>query len=214
MQQGNYGSKIMIASFRISTAMVALLLAASCARSSDPAQYRPVDCRHFPNLNPVVCKLTSDGAIVVSRQSLADISFGPEGLGSIIVDNRDLYFVTRQGKTAPALIFDNGPDYVVEGLARTVKNGKIGFINAELHQVVAPIWDFAFPFEHGVAVVCMGCASKPAPPNDDHEHQTMTGGKWGYIDKHGRIVVPVVYDPRSLPPVEVAEKLAIQLGRN
>jgi hypothetical protein len=189
---------------------LALLVAASCARSSDHAQYRPIDCRHFPNLKPVVCELTSNGAIVVSKQSLADVSFGTEGLGSIIVDNRELYFVTRQGKTAPALIFDNGPDYVVEGLARTVKNGKVGFINAELDQVVAPIWDFAFPFEHGVAVVCMGCVSTPAHPDDEHEHQTMTGGKWGYIDKRGRIVVPVVYDSRSLPPGEVAEKQAIQ----
>ncbi|MBO0860602.1 MAG: hypothetical protein J2P21_19395 [Chloracidobacterium sp.] len=73
----------------------------------------PADRLHFPNLKPVVCKLTSDGAIVVLKQSLADLSFGPEGLGSIIVDNRGLYFRYPSGKTAAALIFDNGPDYVV-----------------------------------------------------------------------------------------------------
>jgi len=152
--------------------------------------------------------LTTDGNIVVDKQSLADLSFGPEGLGSIVVDNRGLYFVTRQGKTTPALNFDNGPDYVVEGLARNVKNGKVGFINTELNQVVAPVWDFAFPFEHGVAVVCTGCVSTPASPGD--EHRTITGGKWGYIDKRGKVVVRVEYDSRSLPPVEVAEKQAAQ----
>jgi hypothetical protein len=155
-----------------------------------------------------VCELTSDGNIVVAKHSLADIAFGSEGLGSIVVDNRGLYFVTHEGKTTPALNFDNGPDYVVEGLARTVKNGKVGFINTELDPVVAPIWDFAFPFEHGVAVVCTGCVSTPASPGD--EHRSVTEGKWGYIDKHGRVVVPVVYDSRSLPPVEIAEKHAVQ----
>jgi hypothetical protein len=48
--------------------------------------------------------------------------------------------------------FDNGTDYVVEGLARTVRAGKIGFVNTWLEQVVAPVRDFAFPFEEGVAV--------------------------------------------------------------
>ena len=193
---------------KISAATLALLVAASCTRSSDHVQNRQVGCHHFPNSEPALCELASDGNIVVAKQSLADMAFGPEGLGSIVVDNRGLYFVTRQGKTTPALMFDNGPDYVVEGLARTVKNGKVGFINTKLDPVVAPIWDFAFPFEHGVAVVCTGCVSTPASPSG--EHRTMTGGKWGYIDKRGKVVVPVVYDFRSLPSVEVAEKQRAQ----
>jgi hypothetical protein len=87
-------------------------------------QNRPTGCQRFPDLEPAVCELTSEGNIVVAKQSLADMSFGAENLGMIVVDNRDLYFVTRQGKTAPALKFDNGPDYFVEGLARTVKKRK------------------------------------------------------------------------------------------
>lgn len=191
---------------KVSAAASALLLAVSCTRSSDHVQDRHIDCRSFPNLAPVACDLKSDGNIVVAEQSLKEITFGVEGLGSIVVDDRDLYFVTRRGTTTPALNFDNGPDYVVEGLARIVKNGKIGFVNAELDPVVAPVWDYAFPFQHGVAVVCSGCASRPAAPGD--EHRTVTGGKWGYIDKRGRVVVPVVYDSRSLPAVAVAEKQA------
>lgn len=84
------------------------------------------------------------------------MDFGPEGLGSIVVNGRGLYFVTRQGKTAPAFPFDNGPDYFVEGLARTVKDGKVGFVDNRLDSVVAPVWDFAAPFDHGVAAVCTG----------------------------------------------------------
>jgi hypothetical protein len=155
-----------------------------------------------------VCELTGDGNIVVAQRSRADIDFGPDGLGSIVIDAQGLSFVNRQGKTAPALTIDNGPDYIVEGLARTVKAGKVGFVNAELDPVVAPVWDFAFPFDHGVAVVCTGCVSAPASPGD--EHRTMTGGKWGYIDKRGKVVVPVEHDFRYLPPVELAEKEAVR----
>ena len=187
--------------------MLALILASSCTRSSNHAR-RLIDCHHYPNLEPAACEQKSDGGIVASRQSLKDISFGPEGLGAMIVDKR-LCFVNRQGKTAPAFNFDNGPDYVVEGMARTVKNGKVGFVNTQLDEVVAPVWDFASPFEHGVAEVCMGCVSTPVRPGS--EDTSMVGGKWGYIDKRGKVIVPVVYDdPRNLPPAEVAAKQAIR----
>jgi hypothetical protein len=187
--------------------MLALILASSCNRSSTHAR-RLIDCHRYPNLEPAACEQKSDGSIVVSRQSLADIAFGPEGLGAIIVADRGLCFVNRQGKTAPAFHFDNGPDYVVEGMARTVKNGKVGFVNTQLDQVVAPVWDFASPFEHGVAEVCMGCVSTPVRPGDEHTY--MAGGKWGYIDRRGKVIVPVVHDLRSLPPSEVAAKQAIR----
>jgi len=61
------------------------------------------------------------------------------------------HFVNRQGRTAPAFPFDNGADNVVEGLARTVKAGKVGFVNPALDVVVPPVWDFAYPFEKGAA---------------------------------------------------------------
>src|SRR5215471_3401313 len=117
----------------LSTATAILLaLGGSCTR-------RTISCQTFPDLEPVACELTKDAGVIVSGQSLANLAFGPEGLGSILVGNRDpygLYFVNRQGKTAPALMFDNGADYVVEGLARTVKGGKVGFVNTRLDEVV------------------------------------------------------------------------------
>src|SRR5260370_12368528 len=149
---------------KVSAATWVLLLAVSCTRSSDHVQNRLIGCHRFPNLEPAVCVLTTDGNIVVDKQSLADLSFGPEGLGSIVVDNRGLYFVTRQGKTTPALNFDNGPDYVVEGLARNVKNGKVGFINNELNQLVPPVWVFAFPFDHESVSIFPGPVSTPTFP--------------------------------------------------
>ena len=43
--------------------------------------------------------------------------------------------------------FDNGPDDFKEGLARTIRYGKYGFINDDLDVVIPPEYDFAFPFE-------------------------------------------------------------------
>jgi hypothetical protein len=171
-------------------AIVAANLAASCSNRPTAA----IRCFHFPEREPAVCTQATDGSAVLSRPSLARVDFGTEGLGAIIVDDR-ICFVNRQGKTAPALIFDNGPDYVVEGLARTVRNGKVGFVNTSLDVVVAPVWDFASPFRDGFAEVCMGCVKTPASPGD--EHKMMTGGKWGYIDKSGKVKVPLVYDSPS-----------------
>jgi hypothetical protein len=166
-------------------------------------QQRKVSCRLFPDGDPISCEQTSDDGLVVPPQVLRQASFGSEGIATILVGPKDLYFVTRSGKTAAALPFDNGPDYFAEGLARTVRNRKVGFVNAGLDQVIAPVWDFAFPFEKGVAVVCTGCTV-----NRLGEHDVMQGGKWGYINKRGAIVVPVVYNQTALPSIEVAAKAA------
>ncbi|MDB4990382.1 MAG: hypothetical protein JWN04_5560 [Myxococcaceae bacterium] len=72
-----------------------------------------------------------------------------------------LYYMNAAGRAAPVLLFGNGPDYFVEGLARTVRNSKVGFIDTALIERIAPRWDFAFPFEQGVAIVCQGCRAQP-----------------------------------------------------
>jgi hypothetical protein len=166
-----------------------MVVAMACGRM------RPVECRLFPDGEVAVCQQAPDRFVTVSRQSLAHAEFGAEGLSAILVGER-IYFVNRAGNTAPALKFDNGPDYFVEGLARTVKDGKIGFVNTALEPVVAPVWDFAFPFSNGVAAVCSGCMAAGG------EHQLVTGGKWGYIDKRGKVLVPVRYDRDELPAMK------------
>jgi hypothetical protein len=129
------------------------------------------------------------------RHALEHASFDRNGVASVFV-GRQLLFVNRHGVTAPALLFDNGADYFVEGLARTVRAGKIGFVDIALREVIAPVWDFAFPFNHGVAKVCSGCRLVSRPGD---EHREVVGGKWGYIDRAGRVVVPVVHDRDDLP---------------
>jgi len=104
----------------------------------------------------------------------------------------DLYYALASGRTAPALLFDNGPDYFVEGRARTIRDGKVGFVNEGLEVVVPREWDFALPFEGGFARVCTGCS---IVREDGDEHGTVQGGSWAVIDREGRIVQEVPDNP-------------------
>jgi WG containing repeat len=57
-----------------------------------------------------------------------------------------------------------------------------------IHQVIAPKYDWGWPFEAGRALICLGC--KPTRAVED-EHGSDEGGRWGFIDKSGKEVVPV-----------------------
>jgi hypothetical protein len=105
-------------------------------------------------------------------------------------------FALDSGRTAPALPFDNGPDRFVEGLARSIRDGKVGFVDESLDLVVPREWDFAFPFEGGVARVCTGCTARR---HSGGEHSEVVGGRWGYIDREGNVVVSVDYGLDTLP---------------
>lgn len=85
------------------------------------------------------------------------------------------YLVDKKGKQIHKIyIFDNGPDYEQEGLYRIVQDGKIGFVDKKGKIQVKPIYDFATPFENGIAKACFSCKSIKDPP----EHSRIQGGKW------------------------------------
>jgi hypothetical protein len=157
---------------------IMLALAAACSRT------RPVECAFFPSGPPAACAAAPDGGIVLTQTARPE--FGSDGLTTLVVGKRDLYLARRDGRMAPVLRFDNGPDPLVEGLARTLRDGKIGFLNPSLETVIPPVWDFAFPFENGRAIVCRGCTLKA-----DGEHTSVEGGQWGAIDRTGMVVVPL-----------------------
>jgi hypothetical protein len=162
--------------------------------ATDAADWRSCDL-HPPEETPVEnCAVRNpDGSLSVSSEALAEMPFGEDGLAAVWIDET-LYFVNRTGKTAPAFFFDNGPDYFVEGLARTVRENKIGFVNAELEEVVPARWDFAEPFADGFSIVCIDCVT-----TEEAEHSVLVGGKWGVIDRTGRVVVQALYDRGAVP---------------
>jgi len=143
-----------------------------------------------------------DGELRVLPAGLKALVFDKDGVAAIVV-GKEFFYVTRSGRTAVALPYDNGPDDFVEGLARTLRKGKVGYVDRRLREAIRCEWDFAFPFEDGVAVVCDGCTRVR-----EEEHARIEGGNWGYIDRKGQVVVPVVHARDALPPKEQAVRAA------
>jgi WG containing repeat len=172
-----------------------LLAAASCAMAPPaPTLEWPLACSSFPPEGDPVADCARRGEIVV-RSGV--VPKGEPGSAQALMVDGQLLFGLASGKTAPALPFDNGPDYFVEGLARTVRDGKVGFVNEDLEVVVPREWDFAFRFEGGFARVCTGCSIER---HGTKEHGEVRGGAWGWIDRQGRVVVPVEHSREDLPP--------------
>lgn len=53
-------------------------------------------------------------------------------------------------------IYDNGPDYVEEGLFRYVENHKMGFADLNGQKIIQAKYSFVYPFKDGVAKYFIG----------------------------------------------------------
>lgn len=65
------------------------------------------------------------------------------------------------------------------------------YSNRSFEEVVGPTYDWGWPFEEGLALVCSGCSIAEEAGS---EHRSVAGGTWGFIDSSGDEVVPVRYD--------------------
>lgn len=128
----------------------------------------------------------------LDKNHFNNLYFAPNGLASIWYDGA-IFYVSKKGKVARTHFYDNGADYFVEGVARTISNNKFGYIDEQLNIVIKPEYDFAFPFKNGTAVVCNGCQ-----PESDGEHTIVVGGKWGVINRDGKVVTPLEYGKKEI----------------
>lgn len=77
---------------------------------------------------------------------------------ALVEDKQGWIYVDRaQRPLLRPFIYDGGPDYFQEGLARFVENGKMGFHDDALKIIIPARYDFAFPFKNGQARVGMDC---------------------------------------------------------
>jgi hypothetical protein len=135
------------------------------------------------------CIHAGAGKLFVSEQYLHQLTFDSSGLAPIRSEAAPYgwMYVNRKGKVVitgvPTL--DNWADEFHEGLVRTVKNGKVGFANRKGKLVIPPNYDWAWPFENGVAEVCNGCREECT---GDCEHRIMVGGKRFQINRHGALL--------------------------
>lgn len=96
-------------------------------------------------------------------------------VGLIAIDKKENVLYT-------VYTYDNGPDYVEEGLFRIIKNDKIGyadFITGKI--VIEPQFDCAHPFENGLAKVSTACKKIT-----QEDHVMWESENWFYINKAGK----------------------------
>jgi WG containing repeat len=133
------------------------------------------------------CAARVGGLWRISDEHLAKMSYTTRGLASVLIDER-WYYVKPDGDLLQVVTFDNGADYFSEGLTRSVVRGKIAYFDSKFLRVIPPKYDWGWPFEARRALVCIGC--KPGKSDEDG-HGSVDGGRWGFIDKSGKEIVPV-----------------------
>ena len=156
-----------------------------------------------PELTPFAdCgEISAEGTLALTKEHSNNINFGHDGLACIYINRGRTFYVHKNGRSAEAQYFDNGCDYFVEGLARGRVDNKIVFLNKKLEVVIRTRFDSASPFANGYAAVCNGGQEEKIG-----EHVVMRGGKCGYINRQGELVVPLRYSRETLPPPPVIEK--------
>ncbi len=129
------------------------------------------------------------GKVVIPARYEAAQPFLPEGIAAV-ADKNGWAYIDAQGRVViRPFLFDNGPDYFREGLARFVTGGEFGFFDRRGKVIIPARFSFALPFSEGLAAVCADCKEVP-----EGEHKAMRGGKWGYINRQGALVIPAQFE--------------------
>jgi hypothetical protein len=129
------------------------------------------------------------GKVIIKPQFDFANDFTNESIAFVVSKGKWICIDTKNNILLHPYVFDNGPDYYSEGLARYKENNKIGFFNKYCKSVIPANFDFADPFENGYAVVNNECESTP-----EGEHIKIICRKVGLINQKGKIVVPIEYE--------------------
>jgi hypothetical protein len=148
-----------------------------------------------------------------------------EGAASVQLDDAKWVLINRVGETMGEGRFDNIADFQ-GGLARVRNFRDYGFIDPKGKIVVPVAFSAALPFSEGLAAVYLGGSHEQLIIGEPHrrfdpmsphflylklpftgeETPRMSGGKgWGYIDKHGAMVIAPGFDFAGSFTGELAE---------
>ncbi|MBM9576238.1 WG repeat-containing protein [Leptospira sp. 201903070] len=134
----------------------------------------------------------SKGNVAIKPQYSFSYDFDENGV-TFVFGNGEWSCIDEKNRVLlNPFLFDNGPDPFLGGLARFKENHKIGFFDPQCNKIIPALFDFAFPFEEDLTLVCLGCKSVKLG-----EHSKIEGGEYGLIDKKGNIIVPIEYDSIS-----------------
>jgi hypothetical protein len=141
-----------------------------------------------------------DGHVHLNPSYRGRLRFDPHNLAAVaLLVQEDAgavrwFYVRRDGGMAPVMMYDNGPEDFPDGLARSPVGGKIGYIDRNLKLVIPAIYDGAYPFENGIAVVCRDCTLVSGGGHSWYER-----GVWGCIDRSGNELAPFRPSEKSQP---------------
>jgi hypothetical protein len=138
----------------------------------------------------------SKGAIVIpAKYSQSFTDTFKKAIAFVVDPKEGPIAIDRTGKMLlKPYIFDNGPDYIEEGLFRYTENEKIGFADENGKIVIPARYDFASFFKNGLAAF-----GKDFKIVMEDEMQLIKEGKWGFINMKGDTVVPQKYN--ELPSI-------------
>ncbi|MBM9590965.1 WG repeat-containing protein [Leptospira sp. 201903075] len=142
------------------------------------------------------------GKVIIKPQYQQTMDFTKELVSFVVADNKWVCIDSKNKILLQVFIYDNGPDYYSEKLARFIENKKFGFFDSHCKKQIAASYDFVYPFEGGLSIVCNGCESK-----SDGEHSKIVGGKYGIINRKGKVILPTEYD--SIDSIDFKKKTAI-----
>jgi hypothetical protein len=134
------------------------------------------------------CASYENDVLKISQEHMDNLNFGEINAARFFTSGQHFY-VKPDGKFLPVIFYDNGADSYREGLTRSLLKGKIAYYDINFELVIAPDYDWAWPFHEGRALVCKGCVLTPV----EDGHKALEGGMWGFINKEGKEVVPVKY---------------------
>lgn len=108
----------------------------------------------------------------------------------VIDTTNELIAINSEGKKLfNVYLFDNGPDYLSDGLFRIVHDNKVGYANMDGEIIIEPQFFAASPFTNSLAKV-----SYVGETQKTGEHIMTVNGKWGIINKKGELLLPCYYD--------------------
>ena len=120
------------------------------------------------------------GKMIIQPIYLVALPFSTGGIAAVVDDSGWVYINSSGLKLLRPFIVDNGPDYFVNGLARFVKNDKIGFCDQKGRVIIPAQFSFVQPFSEDVAGFCTECRQIK-----EGEYHRFSNGKWGFIDRKG-----------------------------
>lgn len=117
-----------------------------------------------------------------------------EGLFSVCVVNGDLRkygFINQNGEEITEIKYDYCYNYEY-GYAPVVLNNKFGLVDFNGTEIIKPdTYDWTRSFSEGLAAVNIGGTW------NDKTEPDFEGGKWGFIDTNGVVIIPIQYDAVS-----------------